>query len=704
MQDHTPSPTQQRYWGWLPTEVPWLLGIAVLFYCLGGIDWNLKWEGFAYDPVLRLYVPIAFIAAAIYSLLDAIPAWKPTFRLQFRAVWVIEIALCIAAVLYVAYIDPILYVDDAGFILRYFDHFADGQFFTYNAGDGPVFGLSSFIYGLLGGLITWAGFLDSEGALNFLVYLGTFCTAFLYFRILRKVSSSAGIVVVAWVLLMTCSRSMALIYNSGMEAPIHFSIVLTAILFFLHKRDRLMWLFMALAVISKLDAVPLVSVMIVFWTIENWKDLIAFDWHKRRYHDALMYGLVPILVWIVFAWIVFGSPLPQSAYAKIHFHNHAKGSWFPFLETFVYNGYRTPFFAVTMVLFIAQVGYVAATRKGGRGLVFGFAFIATLLLYYFYNPGERMVWYYVLPEGLMLLQLVMSLQWFWGWIPGNGRLTAVWLTMGCAFLFISTNMWNEIEWTRSYKQAVEGERARIGDYIQQQVGPNDTLQSGHGLISRKAKGYVVDETGLNFRADTTSKHRNVALWERYRPHWIVMHGFSWEVDKLNNFSYALDTSFFEICRYGNPGWRIFKRTPTIEESEATYFVNLDRLQGEELKVIDEPQHFLHVIAKAYTFLRKDYNIRESKLTMGVLRHEFPYKIHVSDVLQGDTTIWEHTYFVDSMATPNSPMIMPLTIPLLRKGIPATRIAGPRYIILRFENSYGPVQIYDPAVSILRRDP
>lgn len=684
-------------------EPPWLIGVGIAFHFLAQVQWGQKWEGMVYDPVLRWYLPLVFFAAALYATLSKLPTWQPTFRFQVRAEWAIEFLLSLGAVLYLKYVDPMVYVDDAGFVLRYFDHFAQGSFFCFNVEDGPVFGLSSFIYGLLGGLLTWTGLFNAEGAMNYLAYAGTFFTAWLLFRILRQVLESDGMVVVAWTLLMTCSRSMAIIYNAGMEAPVHVSIVLAAILFFLQRRDRLMWLFMALAVISKLDAVPLVVVMALLWTVENWRDLSQWDWHKRRYQDALLYGLVPVLAWIVLAWIIFGSPLPQSAFAKIYFHTHAKGHWFPFIETLVSNAYRSSLLAASLVLFLVQLGYVAAKQQGGRSLLFGFGFIATLVLYYFYNPGERMVWYYVLPEGLMLLNLAVGLNWGWSWLKGHGRLVGMSLTAGCAFMFTWTSLVEDIAYTRTYESVVEGERRRMGDYLGERVAEGDTLQSGHGLVSRKVRGYVVDETGLNFKLDTTSRRRNQALWEKYRPNWVVMHGFSWEVDKLNSYDYRLDTSFFEIVAYGYPAWRVFRRTES-DESAGTYFLQPSEILADQVEVFNEPQKFVHLKANAYTFVRSDYNKREWKITLGLIRHEYPYRVHVRDVFPGDTTLWQQTYVVDSFQGPGTSRIMPLTIPMLRSKVPDSLPSGPRYIVLQFENSYGPVGLYDPAITVLRKDP
>lgn len=687
------------------SEISWLLGLALLFHLLAQVHWDKTWKDFPYDAVLRWYVPLVFILAAAYAGLARLPEIWITYKLRIHPRTFIELLGGYLAVAFIRNLYPVNYVDDAGFILRYFDNFAEGCFFCFNVEDGPVFGLSSFGYGIIGGAISWTGILSSTATMNLLTYAGTFFTAFLIFRILREVLKSPGLVALAWVLVMTSNRSMAIIYNSGMEAPVHFSIVLAAILFFLQRRERLMWLFMAFAAISKLDAVPLVVTLAAFWAVENREDLLRFDWHKQRYREAFLYGLVPVLLWILFAWIVFGSPMPQSAYAKLHYMPHAKGSWFPFLEGFVENGFHSLFFAGACVLFLLQVGWVAAKREGGRSLVFGTAFLGTMLLYYLYNPGERMQWYYVLPEGLMLMTLAAGLQWLGDRMPGQGRLVVAGLVVGAAGMFTWTNLWGEMMWADTFRSVVEGERKAIGKYLETKVPEGDTLHASHGLIGWPIDGYVLDETGLNFKKDTTSKHRNEAFWARYRSNWVAMHGHNWEVDKLNAYPYALDTSFFEICTYGLPAWRIFKRTPTIDESSGTYFINANvDVIGDQMEVFPEPGGFCHVKANAFTFVRQNYNKREEKITLALIRHDADYEVHIRDVFPGDTTLWEKTVTVKHRFEPGTTRLMPLTIPLIRRNVPANLPAGPRYIILTFTNSFGKVGLYDPAISILRRDP
>jgi hypothetical protein len=698
------TPKGRRLWGWLPVEVLWLLGFGVFFYLLGRVHWAEKWEGFQYNPVIRRYLPATFLIAAGYVMLGTLRPFKILTLPKFRLTFLMEVLLGLLAVLYIKYLDPMLYVDDTGFILRYLDHFKEGCFYCYNPEDGPVFGISSFVYGLLAGAIRWTGILNSEGTIHYLTYLGTFTTAILFFRILRKLFKSDVLVIVFWLLIFTCNRSMLLIYNSGMEAPIHVSIVLAAVYFFLSRNDRMMWLFLAISVISKLDAVPLVLVVSLFWFLENRKALLPIAWDNRKYRHAILFGLLPVLLWIAFAEIVFGGPLPQSAYAKVFFHGHSGGSWFPFLDGLTFSNYRAPFFYTTFILFIAQVGYAAAKREGGRNLVLGFAFFATMLLYYLYNPAERMLWYYVLPEGLMMFQLCVSLHWFWGFLKGNGRLAGILLTVGTTFLFTWTQLFGEHKYFRSYEHVVEGERLIVGDYLAERVEEKQTILSGHGLLPRKVKGYVIDETGLNSKIVTNLKCDSKVVWDSLKPDWIVMHGYHWEVDDLNNFPYKLDTSFYDVATYSYPTWRVFKRTPTMEESAGNYFLHLDAVSGDSLEQFEEPQQFLRVHAMNYTIARADYNPREWKITFALFKHEFPFSMTVRDVLAGDSVVWEQTYQVPGYVEGVTSRTFPITIPLLRQNIPTNRPIGPRKILLTFENSYGRVMMYDPMISILRKDP
>lgn len=691
-------------WDWLPLDSILLSLAAVALYLLGKVKWDETWEGFAYDLRFRFWVPVLFLIGAAYVWMAELPKLNMGKWGKFRPQILLEILLCVAVVQLVRWYDPIRYVDDTGFILRYWDNFQQGCFFCFNASEGPVFGLSSFIYGLLGGLMVLSHLFSPESAMSYLSYAGLFMMGMLSLGILRTVLRRDALVILAWLLFMTCSRSLLLIGNSGMEAPVHVSIVLAALLFYIRKQDKWMWLFLALAAISKLDAVPLILVVSSFWIYENFGQLFPISWKNAKIRLPLLYGLLPILIWILFAKLYFGSPLPQSAFAKVYFHEHSKGSWFPFLEPFYTSPYRAPFLYAMLPLWIAQIGYVAAQKRGGRQMVFGFAFVATLLLYYFYNPGERMLWYYVLPEGLLLLQLGCSLAWAANAFKAIGQLVLTGFLIGLCFLFTWKFNLNELDYTRNFQKQVEEERLRIGEYLGAVVQPQDTLLSGHGLISRKAKGLVVDQTGLNSKLATKIGRDYETLVGQLKPDFIVMHGHSWNVDKLNQFQYAKDTSFFDICLYGMPAWRIFRKTDNWETSQQINFVQENELLGKNLEIFPEGQHFLRFKSEGFSFVRPYCNPYESELAFGILRYDNDYQIRISDRYPVEQERWSKTLWIPKWEGPGTPRVQPISLSLWEHNMPDTLIKEARYISLEFIGLGGGAMVYDPMIITSRRLP
>lgn len=71
--------------------------------------------------------------------------------------------------------DPFSYpfMDDAGIVMRYLDNFRNGLFYVYNAQDGPVFGISGFLHGVLSGFFVYFFGVSSEMALVLANFMGS---------------------------------------------------------------------------------------------------------------------------------------------------------------------------------------------------------------------------------------------------------------------------------------------------------------------------------------------------------------------------------------------------------------------------------------------------------------------------------------------------------------------------------------------------
>ncbi|MEM0995566.1 MAG: hypothetical protein AAGN35_00740 [Bacteroidota bacterium] len=687
----------------VPLEVVVLAVLGGFFHFLGQYHFEDRWEGFVYDHRLRFLVPMAFLTAMVYAFMHHRFPDLPLLRgRKLSGALLGEFGLGCMAIGYIAFVDPIIFVDDVGFILRYFDNFREGCFYCFNVEDGPVFGISSAVYGLLGGLLTGLHLMGSETAIHFLTYAGVFAYVVLLFRILRELIPAPGLVALLVILVVTHNLSVQKIFNSGMESPVHVSIVLAALLFYLRRNHRMMWLFLALATISKLDVVPLVLVVGLLWLIENWEGLFPIHPGNALWRSAVLYGVLPVVLWVIFAVLVFGSPLPQSAYAKVYYHNHAQGSWFPFLAHFTKSPYRSPLFYTMLVAFCMHIGATIATRKRLGPLVFGFSFLATMVLYYYYNPAERMAWYYTLPETLMLLQLAVSVHWLWTRLAEVPRFAVVAFLLGISFTLSWSSQIEEIKRLRTYEYAVEKERERVGVYLGIAAGPRDTLMAGHGLNARHHPGYVLDQTGLNSRLMTDFRRNTDSAIAVLQPDWIVMHGTKWEVQKLSKQPYIPDTAFYDITGYYYPTWRVFRRADSWEESVGLYRIGPENIEGTDDHWIKERTEFLHGKAAAYTFVRNDVNPFERFITLGVFRQEADYTIRIRDVFPGDSLVNEINVPIGKYAGRGTPATYALKIPLQRQQYPDRLPPGKRRIELTFEGNPHPVEITDPWVATARK--
>ena len=179
----------------------------------------------------------------------------------------------VATIIHVQLLTEKKFFDDVGFTLRYMDNFSNGHFYCYNPIDGPVFGISGFLNTIFCGAIAYLKLLSSHNILLLSNVIGVFAISFLSLRIARVYLKKAYLILLIWFLLMFCVKDLLSIAFSGIETPFHLAIILASIYFMLSDKIRLMWLFLAFSVISKLDAVPIVIIIGVSYLLINRKEL-----------------------------------------------------------------------------------------------------------------------------------------------------------------------------------------------------------------------------------------------------------------------------------------------------------------------------------------------------------------------------------------------------------------------------------------------
>src|SRR5687767_8031350 len=170
---------------------------------------------------------------------------------------------------------PHFFFDDAGFILRYLDHFREGYFFRFNIQDAPVYGISGFLHGLFTGSLCWLHITTPEQALWVSNFLGFIVSGYFLFLILKKWIQPYWLVFPLWLLVLGSSKMFLSVASCGLETPLHMAFILSTIYFLIVKKDRPFFLMSALSIVSKLDAVPVVGVLYMFYLILNFPEIKA---------------------------------------------------------------------------------------------------------------------------------------------------------------------------------------------------------------------------------------------------------------------------------------------------------------------------------------------------------------------------------------------------------------------------------------------
>jgi len=452
--------------------------------------------------------------------------------------------------------------DDAGFILRYLDNFADGYFYSFNVQDGPVFGVSSFSQGIINGFLCWTHLFTPDKSIVITAFSGLVIISLFIFKVLRHYKLKTEMIFLSYVLILFGSKFFLNSMTTGMETPIHLAIVIAAIYFFIVGNSRMMWLLLSAAVISKLDAVPLALTLGAVHLFKLRAEIFPLTWNNKNIRELILCVIIPIGLWIAFAFAVFGSPLPQSAFAKIFFHFHSDESWFPFLDYFMKNELRKPFFIVFLFLFFWNA-YLAVSEKSKvdvRSLAFGLSFFATLVLYYFYNPIEQMSWYYAMPDLFLIFQTIISFI-----IIVENKILPSFKPLVIYFSFIAASLllfydsFGGRNWIKQFLNTTEQERVTVGKYLQSITSDKDTVIATHGHIARYTSAYVIDMTGLNSKLVTNYQNDLAIVASKFPPSIAVSHGTDYFLRTMDSLGYTLIKSYYDISEYYWPAWRIFSR-------------------------------------------------------------------------------------------------------------------------------------------------
>lgn len=509
----------------------------------------------AFSSTLNLKY-VLFVAIAI-AVGFALRQW-----LRPKTEWLVYALLSIATAAFVYSVFPNIFVDDTGFVIRYMNMARQGCYYCYNLSDGPVFGISSIVYGILTCSLAMTGIASNSAIIIGLNFLGLSTLFFFLLRIFKRLLQDELLVILSFALAVLCSTRLLFSATAGLETNVHLAIVFAGVYFFFADKRNWMWLFFGLAVVSKLDAVPLVVTLSLIHLFEK-RALYLGEHAWRNLGSAFLLAGLPVFLFLLLSFSLFDGPLPQSAYAKLYFHAHPSNHWFPFLELFLERPQRLALFVFAMLFSVLQALW--SWHKGrfewrNSALFLGFG--ATMGLYYVYNPVERMIWYYALPELLLFVQLALSvallladLSFGKSELVRNGAQILMFAALCLAAVPMTTG---EMRWMDTYLNTVETERIAIGHYISQ-LPAGDTLASAHGHFGANYQGYVLDLSGLNSKL-VTNYHRNTdSLLRSFHPRYFINHATAENQNTAAESNYVVLKEWTAIEAYDYPKWVLWER-------------------------------------------------------------------------------------------------------------------------------------------------
>jgi len=531
-----------------------------------------------------------------------------------------------------------IFFDDSGFTLRYLDNFKEGYYYTYNIQEGPVYGISSFFYLNFCFLIQIFTQIKPGHVLMVANLTGLFCTLFLLFKILQHYITKESLLFFVWITVIFTAKQFLNVVFSGMETSVHLSVVLAAIFFSLKNKQKVAFLFLALAIISKLDALSVALVLFVFLFIINFKK--EAKWFKIFTVNAVIWAGVPVVIFIVFTLIVFGSPIPHSAMAKVYHYPHPDNTFFPFLSTFLSSIYYKVALIIFLIMFTLNLTFLLLNKHFFTKIDFlipGKIFILMMLMYYFYNPAEKMLWYYALPVFFMMFQIFLTsaflIQLFREKITQSLILTSIFLL----FVFLRIDVRASVRWLKTALHITENERILIGEYLGKISDKNDILLSKHGHISRNFNGFVLDNSGLNSKTTTDFKLNTDSLIKHFSPNYLINHAYPGFIDNANNNLYKIKNIFYDIAMNDGLVWLLF------EKSDNHYLkLKLQFIQKANIENIEDDFSQKNSIRLKGNNLQLNIEqsdkLKASRVIFGIIRFQQAFDSEIKLICEKDTLI------------------------------------------------------------------
>jgi hypothetical protein len=246
-----------------------------------------------------------------------------------------------------------LFIDDAFITFRYAENIAAGRGFVYNT--APLLGTTAPFYCLLLAAAAKAGVSITSAALAIGVIAAALAPLLCWRTGVDTDQPRAGFLAA---LLLSLFPWWWMAGTTGMETTLAGALAIAAIYFDLRQKGAASGLVSALLCLTRPDAATLPALIF----------LLRFRTHRREAMRFALAAAAVMIPWTVFAAIYFGSPMPQSLFAKklIHYFPFHLAlvrylSWFVALKL-------PPAMALMTFLYLAGAALMARSWREGMAM------------------------------------------------------------------------------------------------------------------------------------------------------------------------------------------------------------------------------------------------------------------------------------------------------------------------------------------------
>ncbi len=369
--------------------------------------------------------------------------------------------------------------------------------------------------------------------------------------------------IVGWTGLFLYPTFPLVVSTIGSETPIYLAFCLGAFAFYARKKLLIAGIFGVLATLTRPDGILVLGILGFDFLVRGLKPI---PW------KTILVCSVILAVWIVFAWLYFGSPIPVTLAAKQQQALMVISE--PFLRGLVTiaGSYAAWPYVIEIILALFGV-IIAAWLK--RAWIYILTWPVIYFLSYSILGVSRYFWYYApLVPGFIIavgLGLAAVYEYIEVATQGNNRFSFLALMVTGVSLVVLFLANGTYLWQMSRRNDTRyGIYKAAGEWVSENSQPGERVGSLEvGILGFYAQRPMVDFAGLiqpevaeQFSPDST--YEDAALWavENYQPEYLVLHdGLFKQLEqgyvrqqcvkvkrfKGDEFSYEFDLTIYD-CR------------------------------------------------------------------------------------------------------------------------------------------------------------